>query len=1596
MKTQKFTYLIIFCLATFFCQAQIQDIIRINEYDIKTSKTEVYDRITWNSDYKAAEEGKPELPAYRVSYVLPIDAKLTGVTFQLQEKRLFKQDVYIYPAQAPIPVGYSEDITFTQPDKKVYDSNAPYPGKLYDIESDVIMHGYHVVTLCIYPFEYLPKSRVLNYYPNLEYTVEYESGGNPDVIRPKTQSVLRADLSKIFIKHFVQNASDVEKFGSTARSISNGRTIIQQNFSGLRSQGIAVLDENVPDYIIITCDSLKQAFQPLIEWKTKKGIFTIVMSVEEINVNYTGNDLPEKIRKYLLDVHIKWGDNLFILLGGDINIIPSRMVKGVEDALVYPTDKYYSTTDSWTWDNSNHVFKGNDNQSYINFLGRIPVSNTQEISTIISKTIAYEKADGLGNLNYLKNNLYADAYISDRSGYLSDFAMDSIKNYVNSYASSFNNKFICDDAYCSGNSKYGSSGSDCNNGHKNGDIELCRDSFLLCLNTGASHLGIGKFHFIYHMDHSGPPSLGASNKDKGQTVHKTDIDNLTNGPSWQILMSGGCKPANFYYDCIGKHYLINPNGGGVAFIGNTDNGWSSEYRQLQKKLQSLYTMGRYDIGSAFQKAAEYDNGYHQRWRLHLLGDPEMQVWTNTPNSFSVTVNTPSVYCQESTVSVTVSGLQNVNEKIRICLYKEDEVFEVFEAYGNNTYTYTGIYPITTGDLHVTVTAHDYIPVEKTISVAANSTPHIYISNVTIDDTTGGNGDGQADAGETIELEIGLTNNGSTPASGVTAQLSCSSPYINITTTQVSFGNISAGQTQASPVKYVFEIDKDAPEILQYDSNIPVFTLYISDGSGNSFTRTFNMEIFCPDLQFAGMTITGGALSAGQTVSFNAGLLNTGRTEATGLTAVLKDNGSNVICTRSYPDIGQNKTAENTAPFQFQIPPSYTPGSELELLLGVENASFRKWYWIFDLAEPEIPAPTDIGFSADTTSINLYWTPQIDTGYNVYRSSVDENDAPVGDYVKLNRLPMEFAYFTDTGLEKLIKYYYKIVPVSRSGKAGTPGEKLAWTSLSTINLFPVQMSFDSMLGGIQAVDVNGDGYQEIFANAMYGYIAGLDHYGNELFDIDNNVTTNSGFAKVNAEIYGTLAIGHLLGNNEIQLAGATHQPGKDGLYRVFCFFTKDKDEYGNKLNQPDSVWITTTSKGCHSGVVAANIDNSPDGSMEIIVPNNNGTIDIYNSADGTIKTTINNGIGSAYNSVAVSDLDGDGQVEIIRASNSGIYVWRYNSISSTCNMQTLYSMPAGNGWNFKNSAVVCDIDNCGEKEVLAVALNSAGQCKVYAVKLDGTLVDGWQLPEFNNAGTVLVPGLSIGDLDRDGNLEIVAAGKDKIHVWDNLGNVIPGSPISVPISSDEYAIPILADIDSNPDDIEIILGSNAAPNVYAFKMNGSEVLGFPMSIRTRTRTAVCVSDIDMDGKNELIAGVEDLINVWATEGKPENIEWGRQRYDQYNTGEYSKCLKPIIRKNTTWDSKRVVCDDIIVESGTLTLSSTCMLTMKESSTIIVSPGAGLVIDGASILNANLKALPQSSVTLKNNAYVKLRKNGEFNIFAGATFDYQYGSIAITPQ
>ena len=79
MKKQ--LYLLLIGLLPLFIYAQISDKLTITKKDIKSEIVNGYDKINWKSDFRTKEVGNPDLPVYRVSYVLPVDVLVTGVRF---------------------------------------------------------------------------------------------------------------------------------------------------------------------------------------------------------------------------------------------------------------------------------------------------------------------------------------------------------------------------------------------------------------------------------------------------------------------------------------------------------------------------------------------------------------------------------------------------------------------------------------------------------------------------------------------------------------------------------------------------------------------------------------------------------------------------------------------------------------------------------------------------------------------------------------------------------------------------------------------------------------------------------------------------------------------------------------------------------------------------------------------------------------------------------------------------------------------------------------------------------------------------------------------------------------------------------------------------------------------------------------------------------------------------------------------------------------------------------------------------------------------------------------------------------------------------
>ena len=142
-------------------KAQITESFNFPRRELIFQENGEFDEVR-TKDYSFTEEiGNPQMPTRIESFVVPFDAVVSGISVTSVTKQKIQGEFYVYPTQPKIPLDGSEPPEFAEPNPTVYNSTEPYPGKTVEIISDEFMHGYHIVTVKIYPVEYNPKNREL-------------------------------------------------------------------------------------------------------------------------------------------------------------------------------------------------------------------------------------------------------------------------------------------------------------------------------------------------------------------------------------------------------------------------------------------------------------------------------------------------------------------------------------------------------------------------------------------------------------------------------------------------------------------------------------------------------------------------------------------------------------------------------------------------------------------------------------------------------------------------------------------------------------------------------------------------------------------------------------------------------------------------------------------------------------------------------------------------------------------------------------------------------------------------------------------------------------------------------------------------------------------------------------------------------------------------------------------------------------------------------------------------------------------------------------------------------------------------------------------
>lgn len=1556
-------FLILFSMwITITTFAQISQVIDVTNEDIEIACIDNYTQVSYGHFYNYKDVGYPQIPIVYKQYAIPIDASNVSLRISSYEMDTLSSDVYLYPVQYPQPSNSSNMSDFTEPNDEIYQQVTLYPSIVAEIISDTRMMGFRIVKVACYPFAYIPKERVL-YKRRVDYTLDYSSASEILFDAPKISDI-RAKSAQKYIASIVENRGEVLN--------TNISPVINQRMS---ATDLSVQNDVIPDYVIITNNELKSEFQRLADWKTQKGIPTIIKTIEEIETEFIGADLVDKIKNYLTDIKDRWGDeNLYLLLGGDSDIIPCREVESwvaKEKGKLYATDACYVDLGfaiNWT----NLTGKSTDARNI--FMGRLPMSSSNEVKDFISKLIHYEKADFNIDYSYMNNFLMSCAFMYDPNKSPYNYENDSIRNHLDKYRREylpvhFNYWYLYDHVNCNCSSMT----------HPQfiADTiytkELNKKNFMSVL-LGKTTFGYP--HIIHVNDHGLFGVIGASNKDKKQNLYNNDILQIEDTTHLNVAFTICCNTANFAEDCIGEDLLKKNT---VAYLGNTDSGVIQEYDFLETYLKELFTQNIYNIGKLHAKILPSLRG--DSHRFHLLGDPEMPVWTNVPQNLNVTVSPANriVASQQepTTIKVKINNLPT-GETATVCIMKDTEVYKVMEISDTEEHWFQCT-PLTAGTMHVTVTAHNFRPHETAIPVVANA-PTLSIDDV---EFLSGN-DGIISPGEDVQLRVTLKNSGPELVSSVEATMGTTSPYITFVRNQLSCGEIESGGTKNFTSTFRFNVSTDAPEILRNDFNGTTFHLRMNKGDLGADVDTFRVNLIPPKYKFVSHKWSGSStVAAGGTYNFTSEIVNLGKIEATPRMEIIPETAG--VDTVIYQGNGI---------WRVTLASDYQSGTSVKLRAILYGDNILSDSHVIEMKDSKLSvASSSIGFHEGENTITLYWTKSSSAyGYHVYRSTT-----PTGTYTRMNKMPLKDGFFIDENLDANTTYYYKVSAVNQSMVEGD----LSATYITAHTLCGTMEGFPIYTGGAHqylqkptTADVDYDGQKEIIAMAR-----DIDSFESKAMIIksdgtpfnngENNSITNAFLDLYN--YWATPTVADIYGTGEpciIILPYSTTLP-------VLCYSSMDK----NRDNKPDSLWAKIIEAELWENAVITDLD-APNGKgeKEIIALGNPKTNRItVLDCNGIIKWQTSVPTGYNTSSPAVADLDNDGYKEIVCGNEKNVYIWKHDG-SSFGNSTVFFT--STNNDSLDSSPIVCDLDKDGSKEII-IASSKTSTSNIYVIKQDGTCLTGFDgsassasIPFYTgNAG--LNHTLSVGDIDADGNLEIVALGKNYIKAWNHDGSIAFSRYMNGVLPSSETILhsmsPALADVDGD-ESIDILFSIN--DKIYALDNTGNEIEGFPLTTSVEVRKGVTVSDIDNDGLNEIVAGDNaGKLYTWKTLGKSTAIEWGRAHFDVENTSEYISGYKDpwVITSNTTWEGGTFT-NDIIIRSGTFMIPQGVTLDMRKPYRIYVMNGGTLNVVGGRITNADIVVKSGGTLNVAGDAQITLRTNGgNLQVDKGAVMNMPLGTV-----
>jgi hypothetical protein len=762
--------------------------VTFTQTDLSFAVRDGYDQVYMRGLDLTREPGQPQLPLMAARALIPPGTRIDGVEVLEMNLVDLPGSYDIFPAQPPQILSLSPadlaKVSFVEPQEELYRSLEPFPSQSVRFTGSGYLAGYHLADLEICPLVYLPAEKKLQFCRSIRFVVNTAPGGR--TARPGGR---RGEGDRQFyqalVKDLILNPSEAALMAPRSEKVSS-----------------KALSPGDYEYVIITMATYADEFQPLADWKGQKGVSDTVVTREWIEGSYSGYDVREQIRNFIIDAYQSWGTR-WVLLGGDTNVIPSRTayamtceayIHAKEDSI--RADLYFSDLDG-DWDaDGDHIYGelADSVDLYPDvFVGRASVSSQSEAQAWVDKVLLYEKTPQLDHplkMLFLAEILWGFPTYTDGAVH---------KNMIDDQSVPIRFDPIKKLYHSLGNES--------------------ADSARYYFNQGqnlVNHDG----HCWYDVMSMGDGSF-----------NRSDMDNLTNGTRPSILYSIGCWPAAFDFDCMAEHWSNNPDGGGVAFVGNNRYGWGSPgnpgygYSDIfdTRFFYELFVSGQAHIGATLAAAKTYyvpksrqENVYRiHQYQLNLLGDPEMPIWTDAPETLHV-ARSNQVPQGPVSFEVTVTDGSSPLDGALVCAASAGGLYQRGYTGANGQIVLALTVP-SSDPVELTVTAQDFLPHVDSVTVLSEGA-HIARLGYALNDSAG-DGNGELNPGDIVDLSITLKNCGQDTAFAVSAVLRSSHELAAVLDSTGTYGHLSPDDTASSDYRVSFSADCDDGQVFYLDLEI---------------------------------------------------------------------------------------------------------------------------------------------------------------------------------------------------------------------------------------------------------------------------------------------------------------------------------------------------------------------------------------------------------------------------------------------------------------------------------------------------------------------------------------------------------------------------------------------------------------------------------------------------------------------------------------------------------------------------------------------------------------------------------------------------------